>query len=204
MAFQIDVVALKWGIGIVVFFLIAWIILAKKLLKSEPKAIKVNLADRYEDLSNDELEKFSIKSDSFKSMVYDNFSQIMIAFMEYDYAVLKKYLTKDLYDYYVEQLELLKSKKWKNIYKIYDFLKIKIYQVTYEHDMMMVNVYLNVRMLDYMIEIDSGKCIKGDKDKEIDFEFQLSFVKKENDVFLLCRKDCINDMIVLDKEKKDK
>ena len=202
-AFQIDIIALRWGIGIFVFFIIAWIILAKKLLKSEPKAIKVNLADRYEDLLDDNLLEFGIKSEEFKKMVYTNFKNINNAFMEYDYEELKKYLTKDLYDYYFEQLELFKKRRYKNIFKDYELLKIKIYKISNEHNMLVLDVYLNVRMLDYMINVDNGKCIRGKQEQKIDYEFQLSFVKKEGEKFLLSKKECINEMIPMNEEEKE-
>lgn len=197
-AFQIDVIALRWGIGILIFFLIAWIILARKLLKPEPKAIKVNLADRYNDLKDKEINVFGIKSDLFKKMACNNFINIHNAFMEYDYDMLRKYLTKDLYDYYYEQLEGLKKRKYKNIIKDYEVLNTKIYQVINEHDMLIVNVYLNIRMFDYMIDINTGECINGDENNQIDYEFELSFVKEEDGRFLLRKKACVNDM------KKDK
>lgn len=188
-----------------VVVLIAWICLWKDFFKLEPKVPKVNLADRYIDLPDEELNVFNIKSEQFKYMIYVNFQNIHNAFMEYDYDMLKNYLTNDLYNYYFEQLELLKRKKYKNIYRDYELLNVKIFKVTNEHNMLMVNVYLNVRMFDYIVNVDTGRCVNGNAERKVDYEFELFFVKKGEEKFLLSKKECVNDMLADRSDiKKDK
>ena len=197
--YSIDIIALNWGIAIVIFFLIVWIIMAKKLLKTEPKEIKVNLADRYDDLSSDKLKKFEIDSNDFKKMVYEKFTLIHNALSKYDYETLKKNLTNDLYQYYVSQLEILKQIKRKNFMNNFELLDIKIYNVSNEHDLLWIDVYLNVRMLDYVVDIDTNECINGSNSDKIDYEFELRFEKRGNgndinNQFVMSKKSCINDM----------
>ena len=198
--YSIDIIALNWGIAIVIFFFIVWIIMAKKLLKTEPKEIKVNLADRYDDISADKLKKFEIDSNDFKKMVYEKFTLIHNALSKYDYETLKKNLTNDLYQYYVSQLEILKQIKRKNFMNNFELLDIKIYNVSNEHDLLRIDVYLNVRMLDYVVDIDTNECINGSNSDKIDYEFELRFEKRGNGnsikkQFVMSKKTCINDMV---------
>lgn len=197
--YGIDIIALNWGVAIVVFFLIVWIIMAKKLLKSEPTVIKTNMADRYNEIKLDEIKKYGIDLNEFKNMACSKFIDIHNALTNYDYEVLKKNLTNDLYQYYTEQLEVMEKIKHRNIMKDFEIINIKIYQVSNEHNLLSVDLYLNVRMFDYVIDIDTKECIKGNINDKIDFEFELRFEKRNNgndinNQFVMSKKSCINDM----------
>ena len=197
--YGIDIIALNWGIAIVIFFFIVWIIMAKKLLKSEPTVIKTNMADRYNEIKLDEIKKYGIDLNEFKNMACSKFIDIHNALTNYDYEVLKKNLTNDLYQYYTEQLEVMEKIKHRNIMKDFEIINIKIYNVSIEHDLLCVDLYLNVRMFDYVIDIDTKECIKGNINDKIDFEFELRFEKRNNgndinNQFVMSKKSCINDM----------
>lgn len=197
--YGIDIIALNWGVAIVVFFLIVWIIMAKKLLKSEPTVIKTNMADRYNEIKLDEIKKYGIDLNEFKNMACSKFIDIHNALTNYDYEVLKKNLTNDLYQYYTEQLEVMEKIKHRNIMKDFEIINIKIYNVSNEHDLLCVDLYLNVRMFDYVIDADTEEYIKGNINDKIDFEFELRFEKRGNgndinNQFVMSKKSCINDM----------
>ena len=197
--YGIDIIALNWGVAIVVFFLIVWIIMAKKLLKSEPTVIKTNMADRYNEIKLDEIKKYGINLNEFKNMAGSKFIDIHNALTNYDYEVLKKNLTNDLYQYYTEQLEVMEKIKHRNIMKDFEIINIKIYNVSNEHNLLSVDFYLNVRMFDYVIDIDTKECIRGNINDKIDFEFELRFEKRNNgndinNQFVMSKKSCINDM----------
>ena len=197
--YGIDIIALNWGIAIVIFFFIVWIIMAKKLLKSEPTVIKTNMADRYNEIKLDEIKKYGIDLNEFKNMACSKFIDIHNALTNYDYEVLKKNLTNDLYQYYTEQLEVMEKIKHRNIMKDFEIINIKIYQVSNEHNLLCVDFYLNVRMFDYVIDIDTKECIRGNINDKIDFEFELRFEKRNNgndinNQFVMSKKSCINDM----------
>ena len=179
MTVGIDIIALRWGIGIFVFFLIGWFIMAKILLKSEPKSIKVNLSNRYNDMLDKDLKCNHINSKEFKQMVFDKFVLIHLSFANNDLNVLEKNLTKDLYYYYVEQIDICKSKNETIVVKDIKLKNIKIYNVMNEHNLLRINVYLNVRMFDYTLD-SNNKCIRGNDKEEMDFEFELSFEKKND------------------------
>ena len=200
--YGIDIIALRWGIGIFVFFFLGWFIVAKILLKSEPKSVKVNLSDRYGDMLDKDLKCYHINSKEFKKMAFDKFVLIHLAFANGEYKVLEKNLTKDLYDYYVLQIENFKNRNERNVVGNIKLLNIKIFDVMNEHDLLRVNVYLNVRMFDYTLD-NNNKCIKGNDKEEMDFEYEISFENKntDNNSFVMSRKNCINNMLVVDSEK---
>lgn len=204
--FQIDIVALRWGIGIFVFVIIAWIILARKLLKPEPKLVKVNLADRYKEVNKDILEKYNVSYEEFKKIVYQKFIDIHEALTNYNLDILKVNLTDDLYDYYVSELDKSKDKNCCNVMKDFEFINFKIYNIDDSYDLLKIDVYLNVKMIDYIIDLDTSKNIKGNKIQKNDFEFELTFIKYNNDEkmynnYVMSKKTCVNEM-QLDKNKK--
>lgn len=202
----IDVVALKWAIVILIVFLIAWFILAKNLLKSESKLIKVNMADRYKDVGKDTLKKYNIDYDEFKRMVCQKIVDIHDSLTNYNIDVLKDNLTDDLYNYYVSELDKSKNNNYSNVMKDFDIVNFKVYNVDDSYDSLKIDVYLNVKIVDYVVEIDTNKCIKGNDRDKVDFEFELTFIKKNNEdklcnQFVMSKKNCINEMLI---DKKDR
>lgn len=205
--FQIDVVALKWAIVILIVFLIAWFILAKKLLKSEPKLVKENMADRYKDVGKDTLKKYNIDYDEFKRMVCQKFVDIHDSLTNYNIDVLKNNLTDDLYSYYVSELDKSKNNNCSNVMKDFDIINFKVYNVDDSYGLLKIDVYLNVKMIDYVINVDTNKCIKGNDSDKVDFEFELTFIKKNNEdklcnQIVMSKKNCINEMLIDKKDRK--
>ena len=52
----------------------------------------------------------------------------------------------------------------------FELLDIKIYNVSNEHNLLCVDLYLNVRMFDYVIDIDTNECINGSNSDKIDYD----------------------------------
>lgn len=173
---------------------ILWIILGIKLLKHEPKVVKVNMADRYNELSSDELEVLNVDLNDFKEMIRQKFEDIHNGLTDSDYDKLKINLTDDLYKSYIEELEKLKKKKYQNIMKDFELVTLKVYNIDSSYGLLRVDVYLNVRMFDYIMDMDTDKCIKGSNTEKMDFEFELTFVKNKNNDYVMSKKTCINQM----------
>lgn len=207
--FGYDIIALRWGIGIVVFFLIAWFVLARRLLKSEPREVKTNMANRYKEITIDELEKYDIDYYEFKKMVYKKFVDIHEALTNKDKEKLKINLTDDLYNYYIEELEKSKNKNYTNVMKDFDFVNFKIYNIDDMYGLLKVDIYLNVKMIDYIIDFNTSEYLKGNDKDKIDLEYELTFIKYGNgnnmyDNYLLSKKSCVNEMLIVDKDVYNK
>ena len=181
-------------ISIVLFI---WGIMAFYLIKSEPKVKNENMAKVYKEVSCEEISKFGIKYEEFKKIIYQKFIEIYMAFNDFNYEVLKKKLTDDLYKAYVIELNDLKKKNKKIVNNDIELVNIKIYNIYELYGLLHIDVYLNVRMIDYVMDMDNDKLVSGNMIDKMDFEFELNFVKKmdtDNNDYLLSKKTCVNKM----------
>ena len=189
------------GLITIAVVLITWGIMWVQLFKSEPKVKKVNMSDRYKDTLEKELYKYGLESRKLKKLLFNKFKDIQIAVSNYEQDILSDNLTKDLYDFYIDEIEKLNSKNQKNIIKDIELKNIKIYDVKSEYNILTVNVYLNVKMYDYIVDNNTLNCLFGDSVFKTEFEFELTFINtsKDNDDdmnFVMSKKICINEMKV--------
>jgi len=187
----------------IIVVLISWFIIAYYLLKPEPKVKNENMGYRYKEVSLDEISKYGIDIKELKEIIYQKFIDIHRALSDMDMKLLKKHLTDDLYRAYVIELNDLKKENKKIINKDVELVSIKIYNFEEIYGVLHIDIYLNVRMIDYVVDKDDSV---NNYDK-MDFEFELNFVKKldvldENSDYLLSKKSCVNKMEI--KEIKDK
>ena len=181
----------------VLVVIISWIIMFIELFKSEPKQENVNLSDRYVELSSDKLKVLGVNYEQFKLMIYQQFKDIHLANSNFDYDILKLNLTNDLYKYYVQELDDMKRKSYKNIIKDIELVELKVYDINDTYGVLNVSVYLNVRMYDYIIDLKTKECVFGDNIEKTDFEFELSFVNNNEDdtsKYVMTKKSCVNRM----------
>lgn len=187
--------------AVIVFFVVLFygLFLFVILLKPEPRVVSINLADRYKQVSRDELENIGINIDEFKLMIYKKFREIHIAFSNSDYDNLRLNLTNDLYKYYTFEIDELKKKNQKNIMRDFEFVNFKIYKINNVHGKIRLDIYLNVRMLDYVIDMNNDTVVRGNIAEKMEFEFELIFVKnvtgkKMYDKYVMSKKTCVNVM----------
>lgn len=183
------------GVLTYIFTIVSWLIIITFLFKTEATAKKVNMANRYTDVSSLELEKFGIDSIKCKNMIFEKFKVIHDAFTNSKLDVLKSNVTLDLYNYFLEQLEVFKALNRKSVMKDIELVNIKIYEV----DSFRIKAYLNVRMYDYLMDLDTLKCVFGSDKEKRDLEFEIYFEKKTEvnglyDQYVISKKYSINDM----------
>ena len=179
--------------------LISWGIMAYNLLKSEPKVKNENIGYRYKEVSLNEINKYEVDVDELKKIIFHKFRDIHKALSDMDMKLLKKHLTDDLYKAYVIELNDLKKENKKIINKDIELVNIKIYNIEEIYGGLHIDVYLNVRMIDVIVNIDDSV---NNYDK-MDFEYELNFIKKldveeSNSDYLLSKKSCINKMEIKD------
>ena len=158
-------------------------------------AKKVNLSRRYKDIPSSELEKMGIDSVKYKNLIFEKFKIIHEALSNLDLDVLKSNVTLDLYNHFIEQLEVDKALEVKSVMKDIELVNIKIYEV----DNFRIKAYLNVKMYDYQIDLNTLKCVYGNDKKKRDLEFEIYFESKTEingmyDQYVISKKYCINDM----------
>jgi len=183
------------GILTYAFTIVSLLIVMTFLFKSEAPVKKVNMANRYIEMSPLELEKMGIDSKKYKTMIFEKFKIIHDALNDLDLDTLKSNVTLDLYNYFLEQLEVFKALNRKSVMKDIELVNIKIYEV----DDFRIKAYLNVKMYDYLIDLDTLKCVFGNDKEKRDLEFEIYFEKKTKvnglyDKYVISKKYCINDM----------
>lgn len=187
----------------IIVVLISLGILSYYLLKPEPKVKNENMGGRYKEVSLEEISKYGIDIKELKEIIYLKFKDIHRALSDMDMKLLKKHLTDDLYKAYVIELNDLKKNNKRIINRDIELVNIKIYNIEKIYGVLHIDIYLNVRMIDYVVDKNDSV---NNYDK-MDFEYELNFVKKldveeiDSD-YLLSKKSCINKMEI--KEIKEK
>ncbi|MBR5369702.1 MAG: TIM44-like domain-containing protein [Bacilli bacterium] len=153
-------------IFILLILIIPYIIVSKNILKKrlKNKILKVEELDKNFNKENISKELFNIYKD------------IQIAWMDFNYKVLKDLLSKEIYEKYEKQLEELKSKNQKNIMDNIEFKKNKITDIDIDNNIETIECEMSVTCIDYIIENDD-KLIKGKKDKFCNYTYKLVFNK---------------------------
>ena len=117
-----------------------------------------------------EIEARKIISDfdkeKFIKKAYNIFYNIQIGWMEFDYDKLKKLLTDELYNMYVMDLEVLKSKHQKNIMRGFELVITNLIDLKKENSKYIAKVLIEVKFIDYIEDSITHKVLRGsDTDK---------------------------------------
>ena len=162
------------GIIIIIIIVIVFVALCNS---NAPVSKELSLIkNRFKDVDDETLEKYGINREEFLDMAYDKYIRIQKSWMYFDYETLKDLVTDELYNTYYAQLEALKVKKQQNIMEDFDYVNSQIIDVKEENNTLTVSIYLNVKMYDYVIN-EKNKVLRGSKQRKIDIEYKISFVK---------------------------
>lgn len=160
-------------IFIIVFFSIV-------IVSTTTKTKNTNEIDslKYKDLTQEEVNIImpSLNVLEFNYQAYQMFYDIQMAWMEFDYDKLKELLTDELYNSYVMQLEVLKSKNHKNIMKEFELLESHIYNLQEENGVYIAKVYLNARFLDYVENVNTNLVVRGKIKGKVNNTYILTFI----------------------------
>lgn len=109
-------------------------------------------------------------------LLYDKFVKIQIAWMNFDYAALKKLCSDELYYSYQSDLELLKSNHGQNIMNGFEILAGNINGIKKDGDYLIINMYLHASFYDYVIDTRDHHIEKGDNQKKLHNQYHLEFI----------------------------
>lgn len=160
----------------VIMFVIIIIIINNRGGKGGKGSSSSSSFNSYSDIKDDRLEKIGMSADEFKKLAFELYKSIQNEWMNFDYEGLRKHLTDELYNSYVMQLDALKVKGQQNIMKDFEYIDVKITNVTEESGMVSVTVYLHTAMYDYVVDHDK-KTVRGKDNHKIDIEYSITFVK---------------------------
>jgi hypothetical protein len=126
--------------------------------------------------------------ESLSSKLFDVFTDVQMAWMNFEYDSLRRLCNDTIYNTYYEELEALKLKDGKNIMS--DFAKIedKIINVSSNNDIVTIDYYLDVKFYDYVINTKTNKIEKGNDKYKLHNIYKLTFTKsnKENNTCPNC------------------
>ena len=115
-------------------------------------------------------------------LIFDNFVEIQMAWMNFDYEKLKKYCSDELFNTYKSQLETLKLKNGQNIMKEFVLNNISIYYLDEKDGKITMSVYMNTSFYDYVIDTKTNKVTRGTDKRKLTNNYLLTYVKSKEDV----------------------
>lgn len=178
-------------VGIIFLIVIAVIVFSNNKPKG-PKSgssidnninISNNGNSNYQDINQSKIDEIdpNINIEEFKNKAFNIYKDIQEAWMNFDTDKIRKLTTDEIYNMYSSQLETLKLKNQKNIMKNIEYVDAKIIDITNDNGVITINVYLMVKVLDYVINVKTNKTVRGRDNARLDIEYNLTFVKSEND-----------------------
>ena len=130
-------------------------------------------------------EKLGMSSQELCSKTFEIYKNIQNAWSEFDYSELRKYTTDEIYNTYIMQLEVLKSKKQKNIMENIELVEKKVLKITNENNIISVDVYMNIKMYDYIVD-EQNNVVRGTNKQKMNIESQITFVKSAEEQTTKC------------------
>ena len=138
-------------------------------------------------ISHDNFDQYpEFNREAFLEQAYNIYVGVQTAWSEFDYDMLSKLTTDEMYNMYRMQLEALNIKNEKNIMENFNKTFIGITDISEVNNILTVKVRLNVSQKDYVINSTTGQITRGDADISCNIAYDLTFV---NDV----KKEILNN-----------
>lgn len=116
----------------------------------------------------------------FMTKVNNIFIKFFTAIMMDNLVEVDHFIGDEVYNY---GENILKSCRKNNYRQMYDELNVKssrINSIEATDEAFIINVYLESRYMDYILDIDSGNLVSGNDSSRIQVDYMLTFIKKRN------------------------
>ena len=132
--------------------------------------------DYTKEVPDSEVEKIlgSFNKNEFLNARFEDFKDIQIGWMNFDYDLLKTKLTDELYNQYIMQLDTLQVKNQKNVMSDFDYLESMITNIIEDKDKVTITLELLTRFYDYLEE--DGKVVRGNNKHKNTMHYEITFV----------------------------
>ena len=114
--------------------------------------------------------------DELNKNTFDIYKKVQLAWMDFDLDELKKYISEEMFEQYIKQLEELQKDKRKNIMSNIDFVSNEITNIKIENKIEVIECLMKVTCNDYIID-ENEKVVKGKKEKLHTYKYKLVFNK---------------------------
>ena len=150
-------------------------ILADKYEKKKMKLAKVDEIFNYNQNAYDLLVKDGYDPNHILERAYQIYYEVQVGWMNFDYNVLRKNLSDELYNEYKIQLDTMRLNKQQNIMTDISKSKIVICDVINNNGTYTITVHLGVNQKDYIVNMDKPRVpVRGNK-KLHDVYYELTF-----------------------------
>lgn len=162
-----------------IIFIIVVIVITYVIVKAYSNTNQIG-SERIPKISEDEIKKYlpNFNEQQFLDIAYTIFEEVQIAWMNFDIEKIKKYVSDDLYNMYVSQLNTLKIKGQKNIMENFQKKTIYVKGIREENGKVALDVLLIVSFKDYIVD-QNNRIIRGDK-STYTTTYKLTYVVSQN------------------------
>lgn len=168
----------SWVIVLIIIFIIIGIVAQNTNNKSNSnrnKPMGMQSIKPY-DIENIKRVLPSFTKEEFKSQAFVIYKNIQEAWMNFDYEVLQKYTTDELFNTYKSQLVALKVKNQKNIMKDFELKDFEIESMEAVNGKVSLTVRMMVECFDYVVDKEN-KTIRGKDNQKVRYDYQMTFIK---------------------------
>ena len=120
------------------------------------------------------LEKYGLDRVDILERAFKIYQEIQIAWMNFDFDTLRKYLSDELFNSYKMQLNALKMKKQKNIMEDFLSRQMLITGVSENEGLITLDIELVVAQKDYVVD-EKNNVVKGNNMRKLLVHYELTF-----------------------------
>lgn len=118
--------------------------------------------------------------EEFKNTTYDIYKKVQVAWMNFDTDNLRNLVTDEMYNMYVSQLETLKIKNQQNIMSDFELCDFEIIGMENDKTNIAITVAMLISCHDYIIDEYTAETLRGRKDKEVLYHYNMTFIRSIN------------------------
>lgn len=116
----------------------------------------------------------------FISKINNIFVKLFTAIILDELKDVDHFINDDVYDYASNIIENANSKNARQMYDELNVKDSKILTIEENNECYIINVLLNARYMDYLIDKESGKYISGNNKYRTEDDYYLTFTKSKN------------------------
>lgn len=116
----------------------------------------------------------------FINRVDNTFIKLFTAIMLDELDDVRHFISDDLYSYYKNNNEVMNSNNQRQMYDELNVKSSRISQIYVNDDSYVIEVFLEARYMDYIIDLESGNKISGNDESRVQANYILNFVRKIN------------------------
>lgn len=162
------------AVVMLVIIIVVFVVLSNNSGGQSSSAIPSSLQITKPSVPDNVLESYGLDRVDVLERTFKIYREVQIAWMNFDYDTLRKYLSDELFNTYKMQLNALQMKKQKNVME--DFLnrQMTITDVTENNGLITLTVELVVAQRDYVVD-ENNNIVKGIKSRQMLVHYELTF-----------------------------